>query len=546
MAGTCEWFFNDNRFRKWRDSDTSSLLWLSAGPKCGKSVLSRALIDERLLSTNVMTSTVCHFFFKDRDNDRMYGANALCAILHQLFTRDPSGSLIGNALPSHKNHGKALARNSSELWEILLKCASYPGVGEIVCILDALDECERGSREEFIDKLKRFYCQPHCPSKASSKLKFLITSRPYDDLEDCFRDFSTTEYLRFDGDDKSAEIGREINLVIDERVNEIAGSFTTDDRRKISERLKSMENRTYLWLYLIFDTIREKPSFYGKRSSIERLLSNIPSNVSEAYENILSRSQDEKQTEILLQIILAAARPLTLDEANVALTLALQDERFASRAALDSELWPRDNKFGSIIKNLCGLFVNVYDSKLYFIHQTAREFLTHSERRGTWEGRLNTSKSSSTMSRLCLQFLLIPGIDTPAENNPAMDKEHPFLSYAATYWPLHYVSQEVAVADQSRKDARMLCNVAGHQARIWAPVYFRYLDWRGWTDSALASYLGLARVVGDILDMEGTDVNIQSGVCGTALQAASARGHRDIVQVLLDKGTTLHAASEAW
>jgi hypothetical protein len=223
----------------------------------------------------------------------MYSSNALCAILHQLFTQDPTGSLIAKALSSHKNYGKSLAQNVSELWKILVECARSPDNGEVVCILDALDECGRESREEFIDKLKNFYCQSHHPSNSSSKLKFLITSRPYDDLEDDFGNFSTTKYLRFDGDDKSADIGLEINLVIDERINDIAGNFAADDRRKISERLKSMENRTYLWLYLIFETIKEKLSRYRKRSSLESLLSDIPSRVSEAYEKILSRSEDE-------------------------------------------------------------------------------------------------------------------------------------------------------------------------------------------------------------------------------------------------------------
>jgi len=102
VFGTCEWFFSDDRFRKWRDGNTSSLLWVSAGPGCGKSVLSRALVDEHRLSTSVTTSTVCHFFFKDGDERRMYSTNALCAILHQLFTHDPTSSLIGHALSSHK------------------------------------------------------------------------------------------------------------------------------------------------------------------------------------------------------------------------------------------------------------------------------------------------------------------------------------------------------------------------------------------------------------------------------------------------------------
>ncbi|KAJ5882321.1 uncharacterized protein N7529_000993 [Penicillium soppii] len=35
VAGTCEWFFKDHRLRDWRDSDVSSLLWISADPGCG-------------------------------------------------------------------------------------------------------------------------------------------------------------------------------------------------------------------------------------------------------------------------------------------------------------------------------------------------------------------------------------------------------------------------------------------------------------------------------------------------------------------------------
>ncbi|CAN9093849.1 unnamed protein product [Alternaria alternata] len=149
--------------------------------------------------------------------------------------------------------------------------------------------------------------------------------------------------MRFDGDDKSEQIRLEIDLVIDARVQDIASSFTPDDQHKVSERLKCMENRTYLWLHLTFDIIEKNRTNYGKRSDVEKLLSKLPSRVSDAYEKILSRSTNHERTKLLLQIVLAAAQPLTLDEANVALTLALQKEGLASHAALEFELWPRAN-----------------------------------------------------------------------------------------------------------------------------------------------------------------------------------------------------------
>jgi hypothetical protein len=107
VPGTCEWFLADQRFRKWRDSNSSNVLWVSAGPGCGKSVLSRSLIDEGHLNAaptititrsaieaSCSPTTICYFFFKDGGDGRMDGAHALCAILHQLFTCPSTSGLI--------------------------------------------------------------------------------------------------------------------------------------------------------------------------------------------------------------------------------------------------------------------------------------------------------------------------------------------------------------------------------------------------------------------------------------------------------------------
>jgi hypothetical protein len=459
--------------------------------------------DREPQSLNVTTSTVCHFFFKDGYEERMYGANALCAVLHQLFTRDSSGALIKLALPAHKNYGKALTKSFSELWNILLACAKSPHAGEIICIFDALHECEKQSRLQLINKLEEFYSQPQGFSALSSKLSFLITSRPYADIEGGFGRFPTAECLHFDGNKKSPAIKREIDLVIDEHVSQIVGNFTPDDQLEISERIKSMENRTYLWVHVI-ETIKEDPSRHGKRSSIQKLLNNIPSKLSEAYERILSRSKCQEETEHLLEIIIVAARPLTLDEANVALTLALAEESLTSHAALENDLWLK-NSFESVVKGLSGLFISVHDSKLFFIHQTASEFLIDPSGRGTWEGRLSMSKSSRTMSRTCCQFLMLPdlhtlvgkrdswddsGHDEDDPNTPTLEQLSPFFRYAVDHWSLHFLSQEDTIIDQTLKDARTLCN--RHQA--WVSVARSSMNLRILTDLSMASHLGLKQV----------------------------------------------------
>ena len=88
----------------------------------------------------------------------------------------------------------------------------------------------------------------------------------------------------------------------------------------------------------------------------------------------------------------------------------------------------------------------------------------------------------------------------------------------------HLSSQEADAADQFRQRARVLCNTAGHSASIWAPSYLeqRYLQWNGWTDLALASYLGLKPVVEIILREEKTPTS----TCKAEATARRCRQHR--------------------
>ncbi|KAJ5675598.1 hypothetical protein N7462_008495 [Penicillium macrosclerotiorum] len=567
VPGTCEWFLRDNRFSTWRDGN-SGLLWVSAGPGRGKSVLSRALVDEEHLhplttltitsSGNLSgpTSIVTYFFFKEGIDYNMDGASALSAMLHQLFKSSFAPNFLKHALSPFKTEGQSLVTKFSLLWKILVDCATLSDANEIICVLDALDECNERSRLEIIKTIKEFYCGSQASSKA--KLKFLITSRPYDDIEYSFKGFRKfVAYLRLDGDEKSKEIGREIDLVIDARVNSVTDGFSDKDRQRITDRLKSMENRTYLWLYLIFDVIEKYPAGYSRPSDMEELLSNLPTKVSDAYETILTRSKDPRRTIIILQLVLAARRPLTLEEANVALNIALHKEELTSHGALNAKMWRADD-FKAVVMSACGLFVTVHDSKLSLIHQTARNFLISPRcdgEKGRWKGSLSLPQGHGMISQICLQYLLFPDIDKATDVEAPRDETYPLLPYASTYWPSHFADQEVSLADQSVKQARMLCDVNGHAANIWTPNYdfWRLLYLHNWTDLALSVFIGLEKVT-DLLLNEGADPNAECGDYHTALQVAAAEGHSNIVRLLLSKGakvnieggdyhTALHAAS---
>lgn len=104
-----------------------------------------------------MTSTICYFFFKDGQEQRSKSSPAISAILHQLFEKKSGSSLLTYALSSYKSYGEKLKDMFSQLWDILIKSARNPNAGEIVCFLDALDECEENARKQLMEKLIAFF-----------------------------------------------------------------------------------------------------------------------------------------------------------------------------------------------------------------------------------------------------------------------------------------------------------------------------------------------------------------------------------------------------
>ena len=361
VPGTCLWFLKHQRYGDWLASDSSDLLWVTADPGCGKSVLSRSLIDHELQSG--ISRTTCYFFFKDIGEQRS-ATNAISALLHQLCTQNHS--VLRQILRVYRHNGDKLTLSFSWLWKTFLAATSRSEAGEIVCILDALDECEEQDRFTLIESLNSFYTTR---SGFAGCVKFLVTSRPYYDIEDRFDEL----VIRLTGEDESEQIGQEIDLVIKDRVPKIAArkKFDRKTQDALQERLLASESRTYLWLYLALADIQKAFGITNPKKMRE-FVDRIPKSVDEAYEAMLNRSPQPEQAWKLLHIVLAAVEPLNLREVNMAFNLEEGQKSYE-----DMDLIP-ETSLHTHIKNVCGLMLTIYDSKLYFLHQTAKEFLVAS------------------------------------------------------------------------------------------------------------------------------------------------------------------------
>jgi hypothetical protein len=399
LSGTCQWFLDHENFQKWLEQD-SGLLMVSADPGCGKSVLAKYLIDHRL----PRSATICYFFFKDPYQITI--RQALCALLHQLFSYKPS--LIRNAMPEYSKNGSELSKVTTSLWSILEEASIDPEAGPVICVLDALDECAESDFRDLVSMLKR---QFHKQNTHFGKVKFLLTCRPYGNIVSEFRELvDAFPYIRNPGEDEdeSKTISQEVNCVIKHRVDHLAKEkrLTAEIKDHLEQHLLKIPHRTYLWVYLVFDFLESK-DFKKTKKGIESSIIQISQGVLPTHtRKILSKSKDEPMVRKALCIVLAANRPLTGAEINIAVNISI-----SSTSIEDLDLEAEDD-FRASLRSWCGLFISIYHGKVYFLHQTAREFLLPALSSPTtipahvhWHRSIDMRQAHSVLAEICVVYL---------------------------------------------------------------------------------------------------------------------------------------------
>lgn len=376
VEGTCEWFLNTQTYRQWQQDQRAKLLWVSADPGCGKSVLASFLIEnlEQLELQKTVPGTVCYFFFKDniQQNSALL---SLRAMIHQIFTAKPS--LIAIAVAELQIKGEKFVESFGTMWKIFTTAIASSG-GNVICVLDGLDECEEPTRDLLIKSWATSYAQEN---QSNQVLKLIVTSRPQLSIERLFYDLPHTR-LRFE--DQPSSTSRDIKLVVTARVKAIGerGGITHDVQTDLVNRLINNAGGTFLWASLILADIEKSARL--STAALRELLTNVPTTLDEMYEKILERSSNRQDAQTNLHMVVAAVRPLTFKEMNVAFNITDQQHE-------ELELEPNIH---ATIRELCGLFVKVLNQRIYLIHQTAKDFLTKQSTESSWRGSLGLWKNS--------------------------------------------------------------------------------------------------------------------------------------------------------
>ncbi|KAK5633192.1 hypothetical protein RRF57_008906 [Xylaria bambusicola] len=520
VSDTCLWFLNHTKYHSWLEADCGPLL-VSADPGCGKSVLTKYLVDSNFGFQVPKETAICYFFFKEGDQNTI--DLAFCALIHQLLCLRPK--LMHHAVQKYKEKGDKLANNPSALWSILQAATADPQAGAVIIVIDALDEC---LQDEYNMGTLAQNIRTHF-EKGPKTLKVLMTSRPYQnttrhiqELEDLYQN------IRIHGEDESEFIRKEINLVIEYRISRM--KKFSNHREHLKARLLDISHRTYLWVYLVFSYL-EDSDIKNTAKGLDAAIQNLPARVEDAYEKILSRSRRPETTKKALFILLGAYRPLTIREMQVALEMNVD---ITSIDMLDLE---SDETFYLRLRELCGLFVTKHDEKLYFLHQTAREFLltASSSTPGPsstlgWAHRFSLQQAHMILAESCVQYLDCLTSRASVYSTAITPETVDFLKYSTKYWPKHFREADVPDGASIVASAVRIC-----EPDMRASIWYKYWDNRflrssnNWSSLTLASAFGHAAVVRLLL----VTTALQSNHSSRALYEAVRYNREEIVKLLL-------------
>lgn len=586
VPGTCEWFLAHHKFTAWTQAKSSSILWLTANPGCGKSVLSNFLVES--LQKSHPEAIMCYFFFKNGDQTRTESHQAICALLHQLLMRLPEGVKSVLEAFSAKDHNLT-SRNVEGLWKIFTAIVKEAKSPPVFFVIDALDECSEESRNRLIDLLSSKFSQPESDDRLPGPVRVLATSRPWPTIERRFKQSST---IRLRGEDET-RISKDIEAMVNYKLQEFSEieSLSPETKDLIGQRLLSGADQTFLWVSLVFDQLAQLQSRTLK--SVRKALENIPTQLDQLYETTFSQFQDKNASSRLLRLIVAAKEPLHLDEINILLNI---DRDTESLNLLRQDLEPN---MEYATKQLGGFFIRIINSRVHLVHQTAREFLLQGKTElhsNITTPHIDLDYGESEIAEACIRFLTLPDIpqrdSLPSKKDDLPRLNHQFVlqlpvwarlfyPYAAINWGVTKGAEAAAARDKGLEvDMHLLCDAeetifpgwwcfyAMKNPSPWGPIF--------WCDNPNFAHLSIARghfAISKMLietgscktnsrDSQGRDVlfiatwerqwehfewllsrfSFSEAQIGSALIAAALQPHMDILNSLIKTGVDLNAS----
>ena len=538
---TCNWLFEQLEYKKWLDRDLAyehhGFLWIKGKPGAGKSTMMK----HALLKTkrSLAGAAIISFFFNARGSVLEKSTLGMYrSLLLQLLTAiPPLQDDFVKMFSQKRKRGDLYEWDIEELQEFLITAARGLEHYRLVCFIDALDECEESEVRELVDFLEDL---GETAVSSGTSLNICLSSRHYPHIR-----IQKGIQLTVEG---QGGHGEDIATYVESKFK-VPRSKQMDD---IKAEILNRASGVFLWVALVVQMLN-KAYDHGQIHALRRLLSEIPDKLDDLFANILMRDAETRDQSILcLQWLLFSQRPLKREELYFAVlsgteptTLGKWDPAEVSNQTIDRFILSCSKGLAETSK--------AKDQTVQFIHESVRDFLLLRNGLARLQPDLALNMvglSQEQLKRCCYQYIvtdmlnyLFDGARLSANSQVTSSRKFPFLEYAVRNIFTH--AEAAQGCGVSQKD--FLREYESHNSKLqkWAildGIFQRYKIRRYTLEVKLLYILSehnLSNLVQAVLDNK-SDFSATEERYGSAIQAASVKGHARIVRLLIDAGADVN------
>ncbi|KAJ4243509.1 hypothetical protein NW757_011148 [Fusarium falciforme] len=346
LAKPCDWVFADACFAQWRNPQSNRLLWIKADSGKGKTMLLCSIINWLQINEE---ATLAYFFCQKSDENLSSSAAVLRGLVYMLAREH--GTVRELVQDEYKNAGRSLFWDHNAwyaLKEILSKALHQEGLGDIVIIVDALDECMIGIHQ-LLNLVAKF-------SSETPRVKWIVSSRNESDIEQHFDEFMEDPILRIElgASSEAASFRTYLQSKVDELVE--AQCYDKETKMAVKLHLERNANANLHWVTLACQTLER-----ARRGQAIDTVHLFPPGLDNLYLHLFRQileSFGDRPCQKVLAFAAVVSRPISLTE-------------FSCLAGIEK------NETVQLV-GICHTFLTLQHETIYFVHQSAKDFLLSS------------------------------------------------------------------------------------------------------------------------------------------------------------------------
>lgn len=412
-ANTCSWVLKTDSYKQWEEqgsSESKKFLWIKGKPGAGKSTLMKFLLSHKQSQIRKMRHIrLISFFFNARGNNLEKSIVGMYrSLLFQLLDRSPElYNLLNHVRPGHQwtvDSLKSLFEGSMHELEDT----------SVVCIIDALDECNEVEIRDSVRFLSGLI-------ETGSRLSICFASRHYPHI-------TVETGLSIILEDRH-EHQQDIATYLSSALRIGQGPLVTQIHTALQEKACGV----FMWVVLVVDILNGEYEDGRKHSLLEKL-QKLPGDLHALFHRILTRDTKHRSGLLLcVQWILFAKRPLTPRQLYLAILSGSEPDHLAG---CHSDDYSEDDVRKYILSNSKGLVESTKSKSptIQFIHESVRDFLLKEDGLSKVFPNLGANiygQSHEAIKSCCLKYMNMEALlklkEYERENAVQM---FPLLSYA--------------------------------------------------------------------------------------------------------------------